>query len=81
MPDIGDFDERGAPASPASWGDAFAALPRETPDAGGWQRLQARLPAANTPPVHRRWRLACSRPPKLNCTDRHALVRFGRAYC
>ena len=57
MPDAGDFDKRGASASPVSWGDAFAALPQETPDAGGLQRLQARLPAANTPRVHRRWPL------------------------
>ena len=59
MPDAGDFEKRAAPASPASWGDAFAALPRETPDAGGWQRLQARLPAttASAPRVRRRWPL------------------------
>ncbi|WP_455566042.1 SulP family inorganic anion transporter [Novosphingobium panipatense] len=43
--------------------------------------VRARSSTQQTSPVHRRWRLACSRPPKLNCTDRHALVRFGRAYC
>lgn len=57
MHDAGDFEKRGAPASPASWGDAFAALPQATPDAGGWQRLQARLPAAATPRARRRWPL------------------------
>src|SRR5690606_6010566 len=28
------------------WGDAFAALPLETPPADGWQRLASQLPAA-----------------------------------
>jgi len=46
MPDAGDFErdmqERGAASQ--GWGDAFAALPQEAPDAGGWQRVQARLP-------------------------------------
>ena len=55
MPDAGDFEKSSASASPASWGDAFAALPQDTPDAGGWPRLQARLPAATTPHVRRRW--------------------------
>lgn len=55
MPDTGDFDRNTASASPASWGDAFAALPQVTPDVGGWQRLQTRLPAASTPRA--RWPL------------------------
>lgn len=46
MPDAGDFDrdneQRGAAIG---WREAFAALPQEAPDAGGWQRVQARLPA------------------------------------
>lgn len=57
MPDAGDFEKTNASASPTSWGDAFAALPQETPDAGGWQRLQARLPVATSPRVRRRWPL------------------------
>lgn len=57
MPDAGDFEKNSASASPASWGDAFAALPVETPTAGGWERVQARLPAATTPRVRRRWPL------------------------
>ncbi len=46
MPDTGDFEHRNGPqgATPG-WGDVVAALPQEAPDAGGWQRLQARLPA------------------------------------
>ena len=55
MPETGDFDRTNASASPAGWGDAFAALPQDTPDAGGWQRLQARMPAASTPRA--RWPL------------------------
>lgn len=59
MPDTGDFDNRNASASPTSWADAFAAVPQDTPDAGGWQRLQARMPAATAtaPRVRRRWPL------------------------
>ncbi|HSD15915.1 MAG TPA: hypothetical protein VLC71_01480 [Thermomonas sp.] len=57
MPDAGDFEKDGASASPASWGDAFAALPQDAPDAGGWQRLQARLPVATPPRVRMRWPL------------------------
>lgn len=46
MPDTGDFDRHDEPrGAPCSWGDAFAALPQDGPDAGGWQRVQARLPA------------------------------------
>jgi hypothetical protein len=43
MPDARDFDrsERAA----LGWAGTFAALPQETPDAGAWQRVQARLPA------------------------------------
>ena len=57
MPDAGDFETRNAPASPPGWGDAFAALPVETPTAAGWERVQARLPAATMPRVRRRWPL------------------------
>ena len=57
MPDAGEFEKGSASASPASWGDAFAALPQASPDDGGWQRLQARLPAATTPRLRRRWPL------------------------
>lgn len=42
MPDAGNFDQD---RHPLGWGEAFTALPLETPDAGGWQRVQARLPA------------------------------------
>lgn len=57
MPDAGDFEKNDASALPANWGDAFSALPQETPDAGGWQRLQTRLPIATSPRVRRRWPL------------------------
>lgn len=57
MPDAGDFETRNAPALPTSWGDAFAALPVETPTAAGWERVQARLPTATMPRVRRRWPL------------------------
>lgn len=56
MPDAGDFDrdndQRGATIG---WSEAFAALPQEVPDAGGWQRMQARLPAPAR--SHTRWPL------------------------
>ena len=46
MPDAGDFDrDNDQHGARMGWSEAFAALPRESPDAGGWQRLQARLPA------------------------------------
>lgn len=57
MPDTGDFDRNNASASPASWGDAFAALPQDTPEAGGWQRLQVRMPTTTATRVRRRWPL------------------------
>src|SRR5690606_37694325 len=42
-----------SPMNPASWHDAFAALPAEAPPADGWQgvvtRLDARRPRARTP--------------------------------
>ena len=46
MPDAGDF-ERESHSRDANfgWGGVFAALPQEAPDAGAWQRVQARLPA------------------------------------
>ena len=56
MPDTGDFDRLGQPQGAArGWGDAFAALPQEAPDAGGWRRIEARLPAATRSAV--RWPL------------------------
>jgi len=46
MPDAGDFErDSDQHGTRMGWGEAFAALPQETPDAGGWQRVQARLPA------------------------------------
>ncbi|MGG6463329.1 hypothetical protein [Solilutibacter silvestris] len=36
------------------WAEAFSALPTETPEPMGWERLQARLPAS-TPDVRRSW--------------------------
>lgn len=36
MPD----DRISPPVPPAGWRDAFAALPLETPEAGGWQRIE-----------------------------------------
>lgn len=56
MPDAGDFDRGADNARGAidSWGDVFAALPQHAPDAGGWQRMQARLPMHATRPRARR---------------------------
>ena len=55
MPDAGDFEREDNPRSASSgWGEAFAALPQDAPDAGGWQRVQARLPA---PAARARWPL------------------------
>ena len=57
MPDTGDFDRQNAPqGATLAWGAAFAALPQEAPDAGGWQRVQARLPAP-APRARVRWPL------------------------
>jgi len=47
MPD----DRSPSPAPPASWSEAFAALPLETPDAGGWQRIERARPR----PSRARW--------------------------
>ena len=47
MPD----DRSPSPAPPASWSEAFAALPLETPDAGGWQRIERARPR----PKRARW--------------------------
>ncbi len=44
MPDANDPRSRG----PAGWGDAFAALPQETPPADAWSRVAARLDARAT---------------------------------
>lgn len=59
MPDAGSFengmpdrDENPVRGDVAGWSNAFAALPQESPDAGGWQRVQARLP---TPATRARW--------------------------
>ena len=41
MPDASDFDRKSEPRGAIGWGDAFAALPQETPDGGAWQRVQA----------------------------------------
>jgi hypothetical protein len=49
MPDTGDFDRQHEPqGANRDWSDAFAALPQDAPDAGGWRRVQARLPAPAT---------------------------------
>jgi hypothetical protein len=57
MPDTGDFERLDAPRGASlGWGDAFAALPQDAPDAGGWQRVQARLPA-QAPASPTRWPL------------------------
>ena len=42
------------PQAPHDWRDAFAALPQETPPAGGWNALAARLDARRPRP---RWPL------------------------
>ena len=44
MPDQGSHENWQA-GEHAGWGNAFNALPLDTPAADGWQRLQARLPA------------------------------------
>ena len=37
MPDIGDFErDHHRHGGDIGWGEAFAALPQESPDAGGW---------------------------------------------
>ena len=54
MPDTGDFDRD----KTRSWSNAFVALPQESPDSDGWQRVQARLPSPATRPRPRtRWPL------------------------
>ncbi|HEY0504921.1 MAG TPA: hypothetical protein VGD42_15675 [Lysobacter sp.] len=56
MPDA----DRTHPSTPAGWGDAFAALPMETPPADGWQRLTRALDGPSRPRAHdrrRRWPL------------------------
>lgn len=47
MPDDRDLHS----AQPRGWGDAFATLPLETPDSGGWQRIERALPRRR--PLHR----------------------------
>ena len=56
MPDANELEKGSESVSPASWGEAFAILPQEAPDAGGWQRVQARMPVSS-PRVRRRWPL------------------------
>ena len=41
--------------SPADWSGAFAALPMETPPAGGWQRMQRALDATPARRTRRHW--------------------------
>jgi len=41
--------------SPADWSGAFAALPMETPPAGGWQRMQRALDATPARRSRRQW--------------------------
>lgn len=54
MPDTGDFPHRNEPVDATrGWSDAFAALPQEAPEAGGWQRLQGRLPMSMPVPATR----------------------------
>ena len=58
MPDTGSF-EAGMPERTSGnpgWGEAFAALPQETPHADAWRCLQARLPARATA-ARTRWPL------------------------
>lgn len=38
-----------APSHPATWADAFAALPQESPPADAWQRVASRLPTPRRP--------------------------------
>lgn len=61
MPDTGDFQHRNEPVGATrGWSDAFAALPQEAPEAGGWQRVQGRLPVPVPVPATRarvRWPL------------------------
>lgn len=59
MPDTSDHGHHDPDqAMHAGWAGAFAALPQEMPEPDGWQRLQARLPAAQTRNPHRmRWPL------------------------
>jgi|SRR5688500_6111850 hypothetical protein len=47
MPD----DRSPSSSPPASWSEAFAALPLETPDAGGWQRIER----VRSRPARARW--------------------------
>lgn len=41
MPDF--IDNRASEDAPTSWGDAFAALPQETPSGDGWARIASKL--------------------------------------
>ena len=38
MPDTGNFDQTRDRGAVPGWSEAFAALPLDAPDAGGWQR-------------------------------------------
>ncbi|PPJ41787.1 MULTISPECIES: hypothetical protein [unclassified Pseudoxanthomonas] len=49
-------DSRSREPVPRDWGDAFGALPLETPPHGAWQRVAAALPPARVPARPVRWR-------------------------
>ena len=55
MPDAGGFEANERHDAGSGWGEAFAALPLESPDAGGWQRVQAHMHAPARSPA--RWPL------------------------
>ncbi|HJR74615.1 MAG TPA: hypothetical protein VJ806_13370 [Luteimonas sp.] len=56
MPDV--YSQR--EPSPAGWGEAFAALPVETPPGDGWSRLSARLDARRKPRWVQRFAIAAA---------------------
>ena len=64
MPDASDPRGRG----PTGWGEAFAALPQETPPADAWSRVAARLDA----------RGAGAATAAATGTRRHGRRRFAR---
>ena len=49
-------DSRSREPMPRDWGDAFGALPLETPPTDSWQRLAAALPVRGTAGQRPRWR-------------------------
>ncbi|WP_155944563.1 hypothetical protein [Pseudoxanthomonas sp. Root630] len=48
-------DSRSREPVPRDWGDAFGALPLESPPHGAWQRVAAALPASRVPARPARW--------------------------